>query len=352
MKTSATQPLVSIVIPHWNNYPVLEECLESLKNISYQNCEIIVVDNGSKDESPDKIKQYHRDIILVENKTNEGFAGGCNHGANRANGKYLLFLNNDTTHEKSWIEPLVDQLEQDEYIAAAQPKILNFFQKNLFDYAGGSGGHMDILCFPFARGRIFLEQEIDTGQYDDTENIFWASGTAIMVRKNLFEQVGMFDETFFAHMEEIDLCWRFHMRGYRILAVPSSIVFHKNAVTLPMYSLKKYYLNHRNSLYMLCSNYSVPLTVYLFPLRIGLDVIAFFYALTKLDWKHMTAIVFAFVWVIFHPHLIFTKRQKNKPIKSVMDRNIIKNMFRGSIVLVYYILRKKTYREIFTSAES
>lgn len=352
MKTLESQPLVSIIIPHWNNYPILEECLNSLKNVSYKNCEIIVVDNGSADGSPDKIKQHYPEIILVENDTNEGFAGGCNRGANRANGKYLLFLNNDTTHVQNWIEPLVIQLEQDESIAAVQPKILNYFQQDLFDYAGGAGGHMDILCFPFARGRIFLEQEIDTGQYNDVKNIFWASGTAIMVRKYLFEQAGKFDETFFAHMEEIDLCWRFYMLGYKVVSVPPSIVYHKNAVTLPMYSLKKYYLNHRNSLYMLCSNYSFPLTAYLFPLRIGLDIIAFFYALTKLDWKHMTAIVSALFWVIFHPHLIYAKRQRNKPLKSVRDRDIIKNLFRGSIVLVYYILRKNTYREIFTNAES
>ena len=218
MKISESQPLVSIIIPHWNNYPILEECLESLKNISYQNCEIIVTDNGSTDRSSDKIKQYFPDINLVENKTNEGFAGGCNRGANRANGKYLLFLNNDTTHAQNWIEPLVNQLEQDDSIAAVQPKILNYFQRNLFDYAGGCGGHMDILCFPFARGRIFLEQEIDTGQYNEVKNIFWASGTAILVRKNLFEQVERFDETFFAHMEEIDLCWRFYMLGYSVLS--------------------------------------------------------------------------------------------------------------------------------------
>ena len=241
MKTTESQPLVSIIIPHWNNYPILEECLESLRNISYQNYEIIVTDNASADGSPDKIKQHFPEINLVENETNEGFAGGCNRGANRANGKFLLFLNNDTTHEQNWIEPLVNQLEQDESIAAVQPKILNFFQRDLFDYAGGSGGHMDILCFPFARGRIFLEQEIDTGQYNKVNNIFWASGTAIMIRKNLFEQVGKFDITFFAHMEEIDLCWRFHMLGYRVLAEPSSIVYHKNAVTLPMHSQKKYF---------------------------------------------------------------------------------------------------------------
>ena len=182
MKISESQPLVSIIIPHRNNYPILEECLESLKNISYQNCEIIVTDNGSTDRSSDKIKQYFPDINLVENKTNEGFAGGCNRGANHANGKYLLFLNNDTTHAQNWIEPLVNQLEQDDSIAAVQPKILNYFQRKLFDYAGGCGGHMDILCFPFARGRIFLEQEIDTGQYNEVKNIFWASITiALMI---------------------------------------------------------------------------------------------------------------------------------------------------------------------------
>ena len=142
------------------------------------------------------------------------------------------------------------------------------------------------------------------------------------------------------------------MLGYSVLSEPSSIVYHKNAITLPMYSLKKYYLNHRISLYMLCSNYSIPLTVYLLPIRITLDVIAFFYAMSKLDWKHMTAIVMAIFWVISHPHLIFRKRRKNKPIKSVKDKDIIKNMFRGSIVLVYYILQKKTYREIVTNAES
>ncbi len=175
MKISESQPLVSIIIPHWNNYPILGECLESLKNISYENFEIIVTDNASMDGSSDKIKQNFPDINLVENKTNEGFSGGCNRGATRANGEYLLFLNNDTTHANNWIEPLVKQLEQDESIAAIQPKILNYFQQDLFDYAGGCGGHLDILCFPFARGRIFTEQEIDTGQYNKTNNIFWAS---------------------------------------------------------------------------------------------------------------------------------------------------------------------------------
>jgi GT2 family glycosyltransferase len=132
--------------------------------------------------------------------------------------------------EPGWIEPLVDRMMRNKKIAAVQPKILNYYQRKIFDYAGGSGGHLDVFCFPFARGRIFLEQEEDKGQYDNPEQIFWASGTAFIVQKKLFRAAGEFDETFFAHMEEIDLCWRFQLMGYEIWAEPQSVVFHKNAV--------------------------------------------------------------------------------------------------------------------------
>ncbi len=350
--TESLQTLVSIIIPHWNNYSVLHECLESLTNTINPSVEIIVVDNASEDGSPENIKQNFPNVSLIQNQTNDGFAGGCNLGSKSANGSYLLFLNNDTTHESNWIEPLIDCLKCDNLRGVVQPKILNFYQPNLFDYAGGAGGHMDILGFPFAKGRIFLEQENDSNQYDKSEPIFWASGTAMMIKKNVFEEAGKFDGTFFAHMEEIDLCWRVQKLGYEIWSEPKSIVYHKNAVSLPMYSLKKYYLNHRNSLYMLISNFSIPLTFYLFPLRLGLEIIALFYSLSKLDWKHMTAILMGLIWLLFHPHYIFRKRRNNKAIKSVSDRFIIKKMFKGSIVVAYYLLRKKTYSEISTKAES
>ena len=339
-------PKVSIIIPHYNGIDILDDCLTSLQQSTYANIEIIVIDNASKDGSPEIIHQHFPDIILLKNKTNEGFAGGCNRGASQAKGKYLLFLNNDTTQEPDWIEPLVNCLEKEEVIGAVQPKILNYFEKNLFDYAGGSGGHMDILCFPFARGRIFTEQEIDTGQYNASEKVFWASGTAIMVRKDLFIKAEEFDNTFFAHMEEIDLCWRLNMLGYEIWAEPRSVIYHKNATTLPMYSLKKYYLNHRNSMYMMCSNYSILLTIYLFPLRIALEISAIFYALVKLDWKHVVAIIMSVFWVLFHPHLIIKKRRKNRTIKTIRDRMIMKNMFRGSIVWDFYFRRKKYFSEL------
>ena len=347
-----SHPLVSVIIPHWNNFPILEECLKSLEKTSYHHLEIIVVDNSSDDKSPEKIKTQFPNVKLIKNPINEGYAGGCNRGVSQAEGHYIIFLNNDTTHEHDWISLLVNCMEKNKSIGALQPKILNYFNNQLFDYAGGSGGHMDVLCFPFARGRIFLEQEIDKGQYNTSEKIFWASGTAIMVRKNIFERAGMFDKTFFAHMEEIDLCWKLYMMGYEVWSEPTSVVYHKNAMTLPMYSIKKYYLNHRNSLFMLCSNYSFPLMAYILPLRIGLEIIAFFYALSKLDWKHMSAIIMSLLWLISHPHLIIKKRKHNKSIKTKIDKDILKNMFKGSIVVAYYLMREKTYGEISSNASS
>ena len=211
------RPLVSIIVPHWNGIDIIAECLDSLHEATYPNIEIIVVDNNSTDDSVNYICNNFKNVIIFENDQNEGYAGGCNRGAEIAKGKYLLFLNNDTIHKSNWIEPLVQLLDKNTNIAAVQPKILNYYQKNLFDYAGGAGGMMDFLVFPFARGRIFNKQEIDEDQYNSKQEIFWSSGTAFLVRKDVFEEVKGFDELFFAHMEEIDLCWRFHLMGYEVL---------------------------------------------------------------------------------------------------------------------------------------
>ena len=204
---------VSIIIPHWNGIEILSDCLESLAQTEYTNLEIIVVDNASTDGSPDWVNINYPSVKLVENDQNYGYAGGCNRGAGVATGDYLVFLNNDTIQDSKWIDPLVDFLNLNSNVAAVQPKILNFFDQAKFDYAGGAGGWLDILGYPFARGRVFLEQEKDAGQYDKIRPIFWASGTALMVRKTDFESANGFDETFFAHQEEIDLCWKFRLMG-------------------------------------------------------------------------------------------------------------------------------------------
>jgi GT2 family glycosyltransferase len=211
---------------------------------------------------------------------------------------------------------------------------------------------MDVLCYPFARGRLFLEQEIDNKQYDDETQCFWASGTAIMVRKKYFLEVEKFDENFFAHMEEIDLCWKLQLKGYKVYVNPKSVVYHKNAVSLPMTSLKKFMLNHRNSIIMLLSNYKLFTTLYLFPIRYSLELIAIIYALSKLDFKHMFGVIQAHLWLLFHIHIIFIRRRKIRRLRLINDYEIMKSMHKGSIIWDHYIRRKKTFREIYFSPSS
>ncbi len=287
---------------------------------------------------------------MLENKKNYGYAGGCNRGINISKGKYIVFLNNDIIQESNWLAPLVNAFEKDDMIAAVQPKILNYYNKKTFDYAGACGGYMDIFCYPFARGRIFLKQEKDIGQYDTSVECFWASGAAIMVRKKLFLSAGKFESVFFSHMEEIDLCWRFQAMGYKIIVEPNSVVYHKNAVSLPMESQKKYYLNHRNSLIMLFSNYSVPLSLYIGAIRFLLEFSALVYSIIKFDFKHASGIFFALLWLIFHPITILKKRSRFNKIRIKSDKKIMVRMFKKSIVVEHFLFKKNNYSDLKSKA--
>ena len=342
---------VSIIIPHWNGIETISECLESLSHTNFDSFEIIVSDNASTDGSQKWIKDNYPKVRLLENDQNYGYAGGCNKGAEIANGKFLLFLNNDTVQDPDWLGHLIRCIEKNDEIAAVQPKILNYFDKNIFDYAGGSGGHMDMFCYPFARGRLFLEQEKDKGQYDTAEQCFWASGTSILVRKDLFNEAGEFDKVFFAHMEEIDLCWRLQAMGYQIWVEPRSIVFHKNAVSLPMHSHRKYYLNHRNSLLMLLSNYSLPNAFYIGTIRIMLEFIALVYAIVKFDMNHASGIIRSLSWVVFHPFTIMVRRKRFKKLRKFKDSHILKKLFNKPIVVLHYLSGKKTYFEMVSKED-
>ncbi len=339
-------PLVSIIIPHYNGKAILYACLQGLEKTSYKNTEVVLVDNASSDDS---LASLDRDFPLVKVlrlEGNRGYAGGCNAGLAAARGELILFLNNDTVFEGDWLDKLVEAICAEDEIAAVQPKLLALNQPEQFDYSGAAGGLIDIFGFAFARGRIFFTLEQDRQQYDNRTDIFWASGTALLVRKSALDKIGSFDEDFFAHMEEIDLNWRFHLHGYRVVAVPDAVVLHNSGSTLPPDSFKKVYLNHRNSLFMLLKNYETRNLIWIFPARVVFDVVAALHALTTLDFVRGRAVALSFLTLIFRFPRVMVKRHAVQRSRTCSDAEVFKKMFRGSIVVAYFVKRRHTIKEM------
>lgn len=340
-------PRVAVIIPHWNGIEILEPCLNSLAKSEYPNLEIVVVDNASTDASVAFVKEHFPEVRVVENSSNLGFAGGCNAGIRQVKADHYLVLNNDTTHESGWIEQLVAQISSDPEIAAVQPKIMSAQAPEVFDYAGGVGGLMDVLGFPYALGRIFTTVETDDGFYDDPQDIFWASGTALLLRGSALDEVGLFDETFFAHMEEIDLCWRLQNAGWRIVNAPGSKVYHHSGWTLPPDRYQKKYLNHRNNLMMIVKNYPFVYLAAIMPARIALEGVAFVFSALIRDWKRMAAIVMALTWNFAHPLVLYRKHvETRRTRKRSAVQATVARMYSGSIFFQYFLRGRKRVRDI------
>lgn len=338
---------VSVIIPHYNGEEILKDCLASLFTTTELPLEVFLVDNGSSDNSLLMVQENFPDVIVLEQQENLGFAGGCNVGIEAATSDYVLILNNDTTHADKWIEHLVETLESDKQIASVQPKLLSFQRPEYYDYSGANGGEMDIFGFPFARGRFFHHIEKDEDQYDRLDNeVVWASGTAFLGRRKLLLQAGMFDNTFFAHMEEIDLDWRLRLMGYKIAVNPKSVIYHRSGFTLGAESPFKKYLNHRNSLYMLIANYKCATLLYILPVRILLDYLALVDSLLKRDSGRVMAIFKAHFWVLGHMGMIGKKRKKVKQLRKVTDKEIMKKFYKGSIALSSFLFGKNKYSDL------
>ena len=336
-------PKVSIIIPHFNGEKILMDCLESLQKTTFEDKEIIVVDNGSTDNSISLVETQYTKVKIIKSSTNRGYAGGCNFGAENTNGEYLIFLNNDTIQQPNWIEPLVLQLESDKSISSVQPKILNAINKNQFDYAGGSGGFLDKFGFPFARGRIFETIEKDNGQYNDACEIFWASGTGFITRKNIFKKLGGFDETLFAHFEEIDYHWKCKLAGYKVWVQPESIIYHIGGVTLSYQSPQKKYLNHRNSLILMLTNTSkCELIKYLIP-RIVFEKLSFFKELISGNFSYAFAHFKAGLWIFFNFGFIIKKRGFVKKLNPEYNTNYF---YSKSIVFEYFLFYKRKFTDL------
>jgi len=324
------QPKVDIIIPHYNGWAILDGCLASLEKQTYQNICVSIVDNGSTDGSTQEAVKKYPWAQIISSEKNLGYAGGCNYGFSVTNGKYVVFLNNDTEHEPNWISTLVAHIEQDEKIAALQPKILSIQARNegkrVFDYAGAAGGLIDRLGYPYALGRVFSSVETDVNQYDSVQPIFWASGTAMFARRKALDDVGLFDDAFFAHMEEIDLCWRLLLRGYEIYSEPRSTVYHYGGATLKKDSPKKVYLNHRNNLMMIIKNRASEKLLWLLPLRIGLEFASSLFYYKKSGWEYSKTVLQALSWNFQNFEMIWKKRVQIQKYRLKSDSEIFKNV--------------------------
>ena len=238
---------------NYNGKKHLENFLPSVLASTYGNLRVVVADNASTDDSVDYVREHFPAIEILTHHQNEGFAGGYNWALKKVQSDYYVLLNSDVSVTPGWIEPIITIMEADRMVGACQPKLLSYHQPGLFEYAGAAGGWVDSLGYPFSRGRIFDVCEKDTQQYNETQTIFWASGAAMFVRANVYHELGGLDASFFAHQEEIDLCWRMQLAGYRVMACPSSVVYHVGAGTLPRGG-RKVYLNFRNNLLMIGKN--------------------------------------------------------------------------------------------------
>ena len=270
----AAAPRVSVVIVTWNALPLLQQCLPSVVATDYPNLEILLADNASEDGSVAWVEETFPDVRVVRHPENWAFCRGNNEAIKHATGEYVVLLNNDVEVPPGWLRPLIAAMEAEPDVGAAQPKLLQYYDRGRFEYAGASGGFLDRFGYPFLRGRVFFDMEADRGQYDDARDVFWATGAALVLRRSALDEVGLLDELFFMHMEEIDLCWRLWRRGWRVRVVPQSVVYHIGGGSLPQGNARKVYYNFRNGLLLLYKNLPPSAWRRIFPLRAALDALA------------------------------------------------------------------------------
>ena len=338
---NSSPPEVAIVILNWNGRKFLEKFLPSVIAGTYVNKRIIVADNASTDDSLDFVRNNFPAIEIIENKSNEGFARGYNTCLQQVKSDYYVLLNSDVEVTPGWIEPVIELMAQDPLIAVCQPKMLAYHNKQEFEYAGASGGWMDKFGYPFARGRIFEYCEQDKGQYDEPQECFWASGAAMFVKSNVYQELGGLDEYFFAHQEEIDFCWRAQLSGYKVFVQPASVVYHVGGGTLPKGNSRKTFLNFRNNLIMLYKNLGNGDRLKTIPFRFLLDAIAAWKALIAGDGGYFLAILKA------HLHFLRWMLLDQKQSLFVTNKKaVIAGVYKGSIVWDHFIKKKKSFLEI------
>lgn len=325
---------VKVVILNWNGKPHLERFLPSVVENTPAGVEIIIADNGSDDGSENFICQKFPMITWLSLGQNYGYAQGYNRALEStiiAGAEYAVLLNSDVETSEGWLEPLIERMEKDSSIGAAAPKILSVEKPGYFEYAGAAGGFIDWFGYPFCRGRIMSATEQDNGQYDTAREVFWASGACMVVRMDAFRAAGGFDDDFFAHMEEIDLCWRMWARGWKVMAEPASKVYHLGGGTLNKENPRKLYLNYRNNLCMLYKNLSPKTCAPVVFIRMLLDGVSAIVYLLSGKREYYKAVLNA--------HRDYRKQKDNLRKKRkenmILRRDSPTGIYKGSIVLRY-----------------
>ena len=324
---------LAIVMLNYNGEEMLKRFIPTLLNCS-GDAEIVVADNASDDNSVATMQRCHPEVRIIKLQKNWGFAEGYNRALKHVDAKYYLLLNSDVEVTEGWLDPLLSIMEADPSIAACQPKLLDYKRKTHFEYAGASGGFMDCYGYPYCRGRIFDTVEEDKGQYDTPCEIFWATGAALLVRSNCYWEVGGLDGRFFAHMEEIDFCWRLRARGHRIVCIPQSAVFHVGGATLSRSNPRKTFLNFRNNLLMLYKNLPAQRLRRVMMMRAFLDYVAAVKFLLSGDIKDFKAVVKARREYRKMRHDFLSDRIEN--IRCSVCENI-PQMSNRSILWEYYV---------------
>ncbi len=333
-------PKVAVVILNWNGRKYLEQFLPSVLASSYPNLEIIIGDNASTDDSVSFLKANYPKLRIIQNDQNYGFAGGYNRILAQVDADYFVLLNSDVEVTENWIDPVIQLMETKPQIAAAQPKILSYHDKRSFEYAGAAGGLLDFLGYPFCRGRIFDTLEKDEGQYDVAKEVFWASGAALFIKKTAWIEIGGFDEDFFAHMEEIDLCWRLKNRGYQIWYCPDAKVYHVGGGTLNADSPFKTFLNFRNNLWMIHKNSSATTAFFKVFIRFFMDFLSLLKFLVEGKTKNAAAISKA--------HVDFIRNWKKNAAKRPANFKKYNSagVYPKSIVWKYFVRNKRKFTDL------
>jgi GT2 family glycosyltransferase len=334
----------AVVILNWNGLGFLKKFLGTvIEHSAYKETVICVADNGSTDGSADWIATNHPEVKIILLDKNYGFAGGYNLAIDQLDARYIVLLNSDIEVTAGWLEPLIGFMDNNPDTASCQPKILSYNQKDYFEHAGAAGCFIDRFGYPFCRGRIFNRIEKDTGQYDSATDVFWSSGACMIVRSEAWKKCGGFDASFFAHMEEIDLCWRFNKAGYRVCYIPSSVVYHVGGGSLPYSSPLKTYLNFRNSLFLLYKNLPDDKLHSVLFIRRLLDGIAAAFFLTRGGFSGIKA-----VW---RAHMDFYRSIDELKAKRILVKEIEKipiptRVLNKSIVFEFYIKGNKTFSSL------